>query len=341
MSTLPLIAALTLALQANPDSLSASATQLAQQGRPDDAAALWLRALSSHPAHFPSLFNLAFLRQSQQRYDEAASLLTRAAKIKPADFNTRYLLGATLLKLGRREEALHSWRTASALQPANVRLLQIMAVEYGKGYYYREACDSARRALALRNDSPEPWLIAIQACHDARDPAVLSIARDAATRFPQNARTNFEYGYHLGRAGLRDESLPFLQKAIAADPSYEEPYFFYGDSLLLEDRYGEAATYLRKALALRPDFIPACIALAKALIGQDKLDDAAAELLRCSQASPTHAQPHLLLSQVYFRLGDETAATREKELSLNLRRAHPELMESPQARPFPPPPKPN
>ena len=335
MSTLTLIAALALALQANPDALSVSATQLAQQGRTDEAAALWQRALAAQPGHFPSLFNLGFLRQSQGRDEEATALLAQAAKANPADFNTRYLQGAVLLRLNRRDAALTEWRTATAMQPGNFKLLQIMAVEYGKGYYYREACDAARRSLLIRNDTPDPWLIAIQACHDARDPGVLELTRDAAEKFPSNARTNFEYGYQLRRAGLREESVPYVKKAMEADASYEEPYFFYGDSLLLEDRYEEAATHLRTALKIRPDYMPACIALAKALMGQNKLEDASTELQQCAQSNASHAQPHLLLSQVYFRLGKESEAGREKELSLKLRRAHPELMESPQARPFP------
>lgn len=333
MSTLILI--LAFALQANPDALSASATQLAQQGKLEEAAALWQRAIAAQPGHFPSLFNLGFLRQSQGRNEEASALLARAAKVNPTDFNTHYLHGAVLLKLDLREEALREWRAAAAVQPANYKLLQIMAVEYGKGYYYREACDSAQRALKLRNDTPDPWLIAIQACHDARDPGVLELTRGAAEKFPASARANFEYAYQLRRAGLREESLPFLKKAMEADAAYEEPYFFYGDSLLLEDRYEEAAANLRAALKIRPDYMPACIALAKALMGQDKLDDAAAELQRCSQSNEKHAQPHLLLSQIYFRMGKEAEAGREKDLSLKLRRAHPELMESPQARPFP------
>ena len=333
MSALILI--FVLALQANPDALSASATQLAQQGKLDEAAALWQRALTAQPTHFPSLFNLGFLRQSQNRNDEASALLSRAAKVNPADFNTRYLHGAVLIKLDRRDDALREWRAAIAIQPANFKLLQIMAVEYGKGYYYRESCDAARRALTLRNDTPDPWLIAIQACHDARDAGVLELTRAAADKFPANARTNFEYGYQLRRAGRYGESVDFLKKAMEADASYEEPFFFYGDSLLLEDRYDEAAQNLRTALKLRPDYMPACIALAKALMGEDKLEAASAELLRCSQSNPNHAQPHLLLSQIYFRLGKEEQAGIEKDLSLKLRRAHPELMESPQARPFP------
>jgi hypothetical protein len=52
---------------------------------------------------------------------------------------------------------------------------------------------------------------------------------------------------------------------------------------------------------------------------------------------PRHPQPHLMLSQVYFRLGREEDARREKELSLRLRRENPTVLEAVQGRQFPEP----
>jgi hypothetical protein len=42
-----------------------------------------------------------------------------------------------------------------------------------------------------------------------------------------------------------------------------------------------------------------------------------------------------LLSRVYFRLGDEPHATKEKDTSLRLRRENPTLLEAVQGRQFP------
>jgi tetratricopeptide (TPR) repeat protein len=335
MNVLVAAAGLMLAVQANPDALSESATKLAQQQRYDEAAALWTEALKSSPAHFPSLFNFAFMRYSQKRFADAEPLLARAANSRPNDFNAHYLLGSARLSLGRREDALRAWRTALALQPASAKLMQIMAVEYSAGYYYREGCEVARRAVAIQPDNLNAFLIAIKVCDDGRDSHTLDIARDAVERFPETARTNFEYGFQLRRAGRRDESGLYLQKAIALDPSYEEPYFFYGEMLMIEERYEEAAKNLRAALQIRPDYVVACVSLAKALMALDKLEDAAKEAESCSRTSPTHPQPHLLMSQIQFRLGDDDRASREKELSLKLRRENPQLMESQPSRPFP------
>ncbi|NWF84052.1 MAG: tetratricopeptide repeat protein [Bryobacteraceae bacterium] len=330
-----LVGLLLLAPPEDAERLSSRALAAAQAGRPDEAEALWKQALAAAPGHFPSLFNYGFLLFNGQRFQEAEALLARAAKANPKDFNTRFILGSTLLKLLRREDALVQWRAALALQPSNIRLMQVMSVEYTAGRYFNEACALGQRAVKIKGDAPEPWLIAIKACQDAQNPAAFTLAEQAAAKFPQSARAVFEYAFHLQRAGRREEALPLLEKAIKLDPSYEEPLFFSGDLLLLEDRHEDAAERLRAALRIRPDYVPACVSLAKALMALERYQEAVSELEACAKASPSHPQPHLLLSQVFFRLGDEARSRAEKEISFRLRRENPALMEAPQARPFP------
>jgi tetratricopeptide (TPR) repeat protein len=191
--------------------------------------------------------------------------------------------------------------------------------------------------VELRPDDPNAYFIAIKACQDARDPAAFDIARRAVLKFPDSARANFEYAcaWHLRKAGRPNESIPYLKRAMAGDPAYEEPFFFYGDSLLQEDRYEEAIGYLRTAIRNRPDYVVASVALARALMEMERYAEAVAELERVIGISPRHPQPHLLLSQVCFRRGEDERARQEKEISLRLRRADPTIMEVPQGRPFP------
>jgi hypothetical protein len=70
-------------------------------------------------------------------------------------------------------------------------------------------------------------------------------------------------------------------------------------------------------------------------MGLQKWKEAIEALNEAARRQPGHPQPHLLLSQVYFRLRDEEKARQEKDLSLRLRRENPTLLESVQSRPFP------
>ncbi len=319
-----------------PEWLSQQALELAQQNRLKEAEGLWKQALELDPEFFPALFNLGRLCHSQARFAEARSYLRRAAQARPRDFSSRYLLGAALARLGQSEEALRQWRAALALEPANVKLMQIMAVEYGKGRYFQEAAAIALRALDLSREDPNSYFLAIKACQDAGDhDTALKVAGQAVGKFPELARANFEYGFELHRAGQPQKALPYLKKAMQAAPDYEEPFLFYGEALVKEGRYEEALPYLRRAIELRRDYMAAWMALGRALMGLRRYREAAQEMRRAAEIDPDHPQPHLLLSQIYFRLGDEEAARKEKELSLKFRRENPTAMEAPQGRAFP------
>lgn len=319
-----------------PSALSQRAQELALSKNFEEAERLWRQALALEPDFFPALFNLGYMHFSRQRFEPAEMWLSRAARVKPNDYNTRYLLGASLVGLGRREEGLRHWRAAQELRPDELRLLQIMSVEYSKGRYFNEAAVAARSALALKNDDPNLYYLAIKAHQDAGDySAALEIARKAVDLFPKLARANFEYAFHLQKLGAVEESLRYLQKAMEADPSYEEPFFFYGDLLLRQGQHEQSISYLEKAIKNRPDYTAARVSRAKALLAMERLQDAVATLEEAIRIDPRHPQPHLLLSQIYFRMGNEERAQREKGISLRLRRENPAVLEAVQGRPFP------
>lgn len=324
-----------LLLMQDAEALSAKALELAQARQTAEAEKLWKQALAINPKLFSAAFNLGYLYYSQKQFAEAEPFLATAAKSQPKDFNTQYLLGVVRSQLGRTDDALRAWRTALAIRSDHVRLMQIMAVEYGKGNYFREAGAVAERALALKDDDRSTWLVAIKSWQDAGDhAAALRLTEKMITRFPEDPRVAFEHGFELYRAGRREEAMPFIEKALHAPEPWEEPFFFLGDILFRENRPAEAVPLLQKALELRPDYSAAAVVLARALMSLDKNEEAKDVLLRAATADPKNAQPHLLLSQLYFRLGDEAAAAREKEISGQLRKTGPQALEGTQSRPF-------
>jgi Flp pilus assembly protein TadD len=321
----------------DPETLSAQALELASRRQFAEAEKLWEKALQLSPAYFPAAFNLGYMHYTNGDMQKAVKNLHNAARIQPKDFNARYLLGAAYSQSGQVDDALRQWRVALQIQPEHARLMQLMAVEYGKGHYFREAAAVAERALKVSGGDPNAYLLAIKACQDAADhPAALRLAETMLRMFPDSARANFEFAYELHRAGRPSEGLPYLKKAMDADPNYEEPFFFLGETLTKEGRSEEAIEPLRKATALKPDYIAAWVALARALMNAGRVEEARDELLRAVQKDPDHPQPHLLLSQIYFKLGDEARAEEEKAISVRLRRSRPDAMESPQSRPFKP-----
>ncbi len=295
----------------------------------------WKKELARNPKDFGPLFNLGLAYFNQKRPGEAIEMLKRAAAVSPQDFNTRYLLGAAHSQIQQTEEALRAWRAALKIQPANAKLLQLLVVEYGKGRYFNEAADAAGRALQLNPEDPNAYFLAIKANQDAGDMETgADIAARAAAKFPGSARAAMEHGYYLQLRGNLDQAMVYFKKAIELDPKYEEPPFFLADLLVKQEDYAAAIPYLDAAIACRTDYVPARVLRARALMNLERWQDAIKELEATVAMDPRHPQPHLMLSQIYFRQGDEARAKQERDLSLKLRRENPTVLEAAQGRPF-------
>lgn len=265
------------------EALAAKGLEMAQQQRLAEAESLWKKALVLSPSLFSASFNLGFMYYSRGDMNAAIPYLERAARSQPKDFNAHYLLGASLVKLGRTDDALRAWREALEIRPDHVKLMQAMAVEYGRGHYFRDAAAVAERALKLKDDEPSIHLIAIKAYQDAGDHAsALRIAEQAIRRFPNSTRVIFEYGFELHKAGRAEEALPYLNKVIESPDAHEEPFFFLAELHMQARRFDEAIPLLRRALAIRPNYMAAWTALARSLMSLNKNEQARAELARIS-----------------------------------------------------------
>jgi tetratricopeptide (TPR) repeat protein len=263
----------------NPEALSESAQQAAQAQRYEEPSACGGRPSTPRPAIFrPSSISVSFFF-SRKQFSDAVPFLERAAAVSPRDFNSHYLRGACYQAMERRDDALRAWRIALMLNPAHARLLQIMVVEYGKGRYFQEAAEVARRALELTPNDANAYYLAIKSLQDAGQyPEALEVAGRAVNRFPQSARAHFEYGFHLQKVGQTDQALQELEKAMALDPSYEEPPFFFGDLMQTQGRYEEAIPSCKKPFQYERITFPARVSLAKAFMGLKKWEQAIKEL---------------------------------------------------------------
>ncbi len=294
-------------------------------------------AQGSAGATFEEEFQTGFRAFQSGQWAEAEAHLQNACPLRPAEFNCWYLLGAAASRLGRSDAAIRAWREADRCNPRHVRLLQLLTVEYGKGRYFPDALNAAKRAIVLAPADLNVRLLTIKAAQDAGDAAFAAqTAASTVAGFPDSARANFEHGFHLQKAGQIEAAETFLRKAMTLDPQYEEPFFFYGDVLTKSGRTAESIEFFRRAIAIRPDYVPARVSLARALMTLERFSEALQELEQTIARDPRHPQPHLLLSQIYFRQGDEDRARLERELSLRLRRENPALLEAEQGRTFRP-----
>lgn len=162
---------------------------LQAEGRLDDAALQYQRAIEIRADYAPAYNNLGVVRQKRGRLDEAIAAFEQALKYHPDDTGTHMNIGEALLRQGRHNEALGHYRRRVELEPDNLAsrydlgnvLLETRRVEEAEREFRRltelapdaaqaynrlgvalaaqnrfpEAIDSFRNALRLRPDFPE------------------------------------------------------------------------------------------------------------------------------------------------------------------------------------------
>jgi predicted TPR repeat methyltransferase len=193
------------------------AVALHQEGRLEEAQAMYGMVLALDPRQFDALHLSGVIERQSGNPERAAALIREALQVDASQARAHCNLGAALQDLGQPEAALDSYETAVRLDP-----------RYGLAWNNRgntlrrlgrlpEALDSYERALAQHANSPEAW------CHRA---IVLN-----------------DLGRHADAAASAD-------RALALRPAYADALQALGNALQALERFGDAVQAYDRALAL-------------------------------------------------------------------------------------------
>jgi predicted O-linked N-acetylglucosamine transferase (SPINDLY family) len=127
----------------------ALAIELHRDGRLDEAAAHYARALGASPDDAQALHGMGMLLQQAGALDKAIAALRRAAERSPDDPAVQHNLAAALGQGGLPGEAIEHYRRALAIKPNYALAWKNLAVALQGQARLEEAIDAYRRAIAL------------------------------------------------------------------------------------------------------------------------------------------------------------------------------------------------
>jgi tetratricopeptide (TPR) repeat protein len=292
---------------------------LLESGQPAAALPHLIRARRMNPRRPDAAFNLVRAELEAGRVTEARSEAQAAAKIFGTDFQWNAAVGQLFLKNAQPKDAAVYLRAASTLRPDDAELRHQLGLAYlasgdakavldlisppktsddhylrGSAYYlqhdFPEADQESEQALALAPDNPQILVL----------------------------RTRI-----LQRAGQQESALELANKAIAAAPQWDEPYYLAGISYYYIRRYVEAEESLARAVELNPNSARAVFLDAIALISQDKRDEAEKSFRRAIALQPANARFHCHLGILLMRQNEYAQAEEafRKAIDLNPRYA--------------------
>ena len=258
---------------------------------------------------------------SEGRFSEAEASLREAVAAHPDSFEARFALGATFGELKRPAESIAQLQAAHRLRPEHPDALKLLAAQY---IVAREYSKAIPLLSGVRAPDEEVYLLLIESWQASGDAGKsFATAEEAVRRFPASARINCWMGFQLQFSGRYEEARKYLERAIQLDAGYPASYYLLGQVLLKQQNARESLSWFEKAIDLDPNDVEARMAYGEAVAGTGDLAKALDILRTAEKSAPQDARVHLLLSRLWFRLGNEANAREEANLSLQYRNGEP------------------
>jgi tetratricopeptide (TPR) repeat protein len=256
------------------------AVRLHQEGRLDEAEALYNRVLKIDRAHFDALHLLGMLHHQRGKSGEAHRLIAAALKVQPRSPDALSNLAQVLHAQKRDDEALQSLDRALALAPGHPDALNNRGIVL---------LDRKRAAEAL-----------------ASFEAVLANA-------PQHPQARVNRANALSALGRFDEAMADYDAALKLAPGHPLVLFNRGNALREQGREAEAIADYDRTLAGMPQHAGAWQNRGLALAAQNRHDEAVASYDRALALQPEHADTHFNAALSLLTVGDYRRGLAEYE----------------------------
>lgn len=300
----------------DPDLLVALGTTFATAGSPAEALQLYQRAAASDPSFLQAQFNLGLALLHVNDPSGAVAPLETSVRIAPDSKDPNAALALAYVLQDRYSEAVAPLEIAHAADPRDRKTSGLLSVAYSRSGSPGKAIPVLHQMLADANDDPKVNFLLVD-CLNAvdRQQEALAIATEAATRFPQIAKSWLSKGQQLARLGRYREAAPAFEQAVSIDPNQKEAFAGLADSQQKDGRYEAALDAYRKA---GPD-LAAQLGEARCLTFLARFAEARDVLELAAQSNGQDSRVHAELSRVYAHLGDKKRAAEETRAAQRLR----------------------
>jgi tetratricopeptide (TPR) repeat protein len=268
----------------------APALALHQQGRLDEAAALYAAVLARDPRDADALHLFGVLRHQQGRSVEALRFVAAALKAKPPSPDILSNCGVILAALDHHQAALASFEQVLAMRGEDA------PTHYNRGNALKalgrstEAGKSYDRALTLDPDYVDARLNrgSLLAALRRHNEALLDYDRVLALR-PGHVTALNRRGDTLAALERPEEALAAYDTALAVAPDSAEAHNNRSVTLGKLERFDEALQSCDRALVLRPDYADAHYNRGNALRALARFDEACASYAAALDREPRRA----------------------------------------------------
>ena len=261
-----------------------NAVRLHEQGKLDEAEAVYRRLLEINPEHTDLLHLLGMIAMRKKSFDSAIELLYKAVRLSPGTDAYEFTLAQALQDAGHPKEALEHYRSVLARNDAYPETYHNMGIIYRFVGDTAEARRLFQKAVEMRPDFASAYV------------NLALIERDE---------------------GDSDKAMALLDRAVEADPAYAEAYAQRAVTHRLAGRFEQALEQYEKALSLsdNPVYLNGIGITFERL---DRPDDAFHAYCRAIELDPSFADAYNNRANVYVKFGKHWQAEDDYKKAVRL-----------------------
>jgi predicted TPR repeat methyltransferase len=234
--------------------LLGQAVRLHQQGRFEEAQALYRRVLAVNPRQFDALHLLGVIERQRGRPARAVELIEEALRVEPQQARAHCNLGAALQDLGRADAALASYEAALRLDPGYALAWDNRGNTLRRLGRPQDALDSYERALGISPGMADAWCHRAIVLHDlGRHADAAASAEQALATRPAYADACVALGHALQALDQHAAAIDAYDRALALAPQ-PETWCARGTARKKSGDLAGALYDYEQALAARPDY---------------------------------------------------------------------------------------
>jgi tetratricopeptide (TPR) repeat protein len=247
--------------------------------------------IRAHPESYQTLFREAKLLFREQNYRDSLRVLERCLASNQQDPEAYKLVASNAILIKRMDIAEQALKTAAKLAPNDYLVYFHLGALYYTDSRFLQAQSPLEKSLSLNPDYvPARLFLGLTLEELGHEPLAI------------------EY-YHLA-----------IKTAERSGFKGEQPYLYLGRLLYRQNRMDDSLPYLQKAVDANPRSCEGLCLLARALIYKSREAAAVAALNQCRRADPRYPEAHYLLSRLYVKQGKTEEAAKELDLFQDLKR---------------------
>lgn len=288
LSTLSIVAILSIAVFSAPLRAQEEADQAWAQGRLEIAERLYSARLAADSSDARALHRVALIRAWGERYDEALSLFDRLLRVDPANREARVDRARVLAWRGDPAAAVRAVDELLARDPAFLPALEARAQFAGWAGEYDEALRTYGRILEITPGSRAVELDRARVLSWASRWEAAEATYDSLLRIDPNDReARLGLAQVLAWSSRLDSAAMVYRRILAADPGSVDAQKGLARTAGWGGRLTEAERRWRQVLARHPNDTEALVGLSQTLRWQGRDAAALSSASRAVQAAPT------------------------------------------------------